>query len=297
MSLLSPGPGETVLDCTVGLGGHAEALAAHIGSTGVLVINDVDQGNLQRAVSRLEALPGSPRVVSLHGNFAEAPRKLMELGLAADVVLADLGFASNQMDDPSRGFSFRREGPLDMRLGQAVGRTAADLVNALSEQELSELIRDFGEERRHRQVARKLVEARKTAPIETTAQLADLVRSVVRRSPHGAGIDPATRTFQALRIAVNDEIACLESLLESVRRAVSGREAGGGGPSWLNPGARVGVISFHSLEDRPVKKLFSELVDRGLASTLARKPVEADDVEVNANPRARSAKLRAIRVN
>ncbi|MBL0927346.1 MAG: 16S rRNA (cytosine(1402)-N(4))-methyltransferase RsmH [Phycisphaerales bacterium] len=301
LATLSPRPGETVLDCTAGLGGHAARLGEAVGASGTVVVNDMDPAQAAAARARCEQIPNGPRVVMLAGNFVDAPRRLAEAGLSAGVVLADLGFASNQMSDPSRGLSFQGDAPLDMRLDPTLPASAADLVQSLPEAELAEIIRDFGEERRWRQVARKLVQERGASPIRTTARLAALVRAAVGpEAPGGSRIDPATRTFQALRIAVNDELGSLRSLLESVGRSASARRSGGGvtggGGSWLAPGARVGIISFHSLEDRLVKHAFGELVDRGLAEHVTRKPLVATEGEVSENPRARSAKLRAIRL-
>lgn len=321
LELLSPEPGQTYLDCTAGLGGHAAAMAQRVGPTGTVVLNDVDPSNLESAAQRLREMPGAPTVITFAGNFVDAPRRLMEKGLSVDMALADLGFASNQMEDGSRGLSFMREGPLDMRLDPTLATTAADLVNRLSEEELTEIIRDFGEEPRARRVAQKLVEARSSGPIRTTLELAAVVRSALggaptrdafstrndgspSRSSRGPSrIDPATRTFQALRIAVNDELGALGSFLESVGRASTARaqrQAGTGTASsevWLRSGARVGVISFHSLEDRMVKRRFSELEGRGVCEVLTRRPVEATDEENAVNPRARSAKLRVLRVD
>jgi 16S rRNA (cytosine1402-N4)-methyltransferase len=290
VELLAPRQGQTFLDCTAGLGGHAAAIAARLGPSGTVILNDVDPANLTKASETVGAL--GVRTVSLRGNFADAPRVLAERGLAADMVLADLGFASSQMDDPARGLAFSSDGPLDMRLDPSLATTAADLVASLPESELTRIIGEFGEDRDARRIARKLVEARRERPISTTRQLAELVRQASGRRSAGA-IDPATRTFQALRIAVNDELGSLEALLSAVER---GAGAAGGKPGWLNPGARVAIISFHSLEDRPVKRSFAGLVERGLATGLTRRPVEADERELAANPRARSAKLRAIRL-
>lgn len=320
LRLLDPKPGEVVVDCTVGLGGHAAALGERVGPTGKLVAIDLDPGNLERAVARLrERLDrgdrGGPEIIGHAGNFAGAPRILAERSLAADVVLADLGFSSSQMDDPERGLSMKREGPLDMRLSPSAPVSAAELVNTSSEADLAELIRDYGEEPGARRIARKIVEARQAEPIQTTSELASIVRAALPRSgpprggKRGSGgkqIDPATRTFQAIRIAVNDEIGSLHALLESIDRGArslalarsGGVDAGGVGGmgGWLRPGARIGIISFHSLEDRPVKEAFASLVERGLATHVARKPVIASDGELATNPRARSAKLRVIRV-
>jgi 16S rRNA (cytosine1402-N4)-methyltransferase len=199
------------------------------------------------------------------------------------------------VDDPARGFSFMRDGPLDMRLDPGSPITAGELVNTMPERELAELIRDLGEEPPDmaRRIAAKVVSERKAAPIETTGRLASVVRSAIPTArAFASSIHPATRTFQALRIAVNDELGNLERLLGAVGRAAVAVSQGRA--AWLAPGARVGIISFHSLEDRPVKLRFAELVERGLATALTRKPVTATEEEIAANPRARSAKFRAI---
>lgn len=304
VATLDPRRGEVALDCTAGLGGHAAALGLRVGREGTVVLCDLDPANLAAAGARVEGLAEPPRVLGWYTNFADAPRRVIAMGeggFRADVVLADLGFASNQMDAAERGFSFMREGPLDMRLDPASPVSAAQLVNTLPARELEEIIRDYGEERHARAVAQKLVEARRAEPITTTARLAAIVRSVVGPRGGGASIDSATRTFQALRIAVNDELGNLHALLEAVERAAkalaAGGEGGAGQRTWLAPGARVGIIAFHSLEDRLVKRAFAKLVDQGLASALTRKPIEAGDEETARNPRARSAKFRAVRLS
>ncbi|MBL0922570.1 MAG: 16S rRNA (cytosine(1402)-N(4))-methyltransferase RsmH [Phycisphaerales bacterium] len=305
-------PGETALDCTAGLGGHAAAMAAAVGPSGVVVLNDADPSNLALAEARLRGLEGGPRVVAMRGNFADAPRRLAELGLRAHAVLADLGFASTQVEDASRGLSFQRDGPLDMRFDPASPTTAADLVNTLGERELVEILRDFGEERDAPRIARKIVEERSREPITTTARLADIVRTVSnprrtagtdRTSRSGpARIDPATRTFQALRIVVNDELGSLTMLLDSIGRASAALASGAASGAWLHPGARIAIIAFHSLEDRLVKRAFDEWIDRGWARAIGpgagsrSRPVEATEDEERRNPRSRSAKLRAIRI-
>jgi 16S rRNA (cytosine1402-N4)-methyltransferase len=298
LAALDPRPGEVYLDCTAGLGGHAAGVAERLGPAGTVVLLDLDPGNLSAAGERLRALPRGPKVVTERGNFAEAPFRLEALGLRADLVLADLGFASPQVDDPARGLSFQAEGPLDMRLDPAGPVTAADLVNRLNEGELERILREFGEERESRRIAQKLARERTREPITTTTRLAAIVRGVVGpRHPRG-GADPATRTFQALRIAVNDELGNLDALLHHVERAASASTVTG--RSWLAPGARVGVIAFHSLEDRPVKRSFEGLVKAGRAADVGvgngRGLMTASDAEVAANPRARSAKLRVIRL-
>jgi 16S rRNA (cytosine1402-N4)-methyltransferase len=225
---------------------------------------------LELARQRLAGWP----VTLVHANFDELPAVLANLGIDRVAgVLADLGFASDQVDEPARGLSFRQEGPLDMRLNPTAGATAADLVNTLSEQALANLFWEYGEERYSRRVARRIVERRQTTPFATTTDLAEVVRRCVPRS---GGLDPATRVFQALRIAVNDELGALDRLLAALPRLVL-------------PGGRVGIISFHSLEDRRVKQAFRQ---RDVWQPLTKKPVEASAAELARNPRARSAKLR-----
>lgn len=297
--------GDVALDCTAGRGGHAAAIAAWLRANGggTVVLCDLDRGNLDFASARVREVGGADiRVEAIHGNFASAPRRMLELGLSANAVLADLGFSSNQMDDRSRGLSFQGEGPLDMRLDPTGPVTAADLVNSVSEQELSEILRDFGEERQHRAIARKVVAVREASPIHTTAELAEIVRSVVGSRPNpGSGskksIHPATKTFQALRIAVNDELGNLDALLEAVQRAASAmRIERAGAAKWIAPGSRIAVISFHSLEDRRVKRAFSGMEQRGLGTVLTSRPISAGEGEISQNPRSRSAKMRAIRM-
>lgn len=308
IELLSPAPGEVYVDCTAGLGGHASAVAERLGSEGggTVVLFDLDPDNLAASKARIEALGSPPKVLTHHGSFAQVARVLSDFDVVADCVLADLGFASNQMDSPARGLSFMRDGPLDMRLNPRSPISAAELVNTLSERELCEIIRDFGEDDLARRIAAKLVQARESEPITTTARLAAVIREAVPRRPGpGGAIDPATKTFQALRIVVNDELGSLKRLLDAVGRAALavrlGRDQGDSGEarpssSWLQQGARVGVISFHSLEDRPVKRAFGEMVERGTGTLVNKKPAVARDEELALNPRSRSAKLRVIRI-
>lgn len=307
MELLDPRPGETVIDCTAGRGGHAVECARRVGPGGRVVLFDVDAENLSYAARRLAEEAGcTPSVV--HSSFAAVAERLCgqggEMVVKADVVLADLGFSSTQMDDPGRGFSFMADGPLDMRLDPTSGVTAAELLRSLPESELAELLYRVGEEPLARRIARKVVELRGREPIESTAQLARLVREAYGPRAHRSRLHPATRTFMALRIAVNDELGALQGLLHAIRSgaesAVRGtgddRSATGRSPSWLQPGARIGIISFHSLEDRLVKHSFAELARAGLVEILTRKPVVSSDDESAENPRARSAKLRVLRV-
>ncbi|MEM1185087.1 MAG: 16S rRNA (cytosine(1402)-N(4))-methyltransferase RsmH [Planctomycetota bacterium] len=299
VGLLAPEPGGVYVDGTAGLGGHASAIAVLLGPSGRVVLNDLDPGNLSLASDAVRSVEGGPATVdSVYGAFDDLPARLSEMGVQADSVLLDLGFASVQVDDPERGLSFKNDGPLDMRLDPDGPVKAADLVGQLDERDLADVIYRFGEERASRRISRKIVEARAAEPILTTGRLAELVRSALPRSGsrpgsrRGPRIDPATRTFQALRIAVNDEIGRLERLLASIE--VESRAVASGGGSWLAPGCRIAIISFHSLEDRPVKQAFRGLVDNGLAEALTRKPLVASDAERDDNPRARSAKLRGV---
>jgi 16S rRNA (cytosine1402-N4)-methyltransferase len=275
LRLLGPAPGETWVDCTVGAGGHSRLIAEKLGDAGRLIGLDQDPTMLDLARVRLVGLP----VELVHANFDQVAEVLANRGVAAvDGVLADLGFCSDQLERADRGLSFREDGPLDMRLDPSHGETAADLVNRLSEAGLADVFWEYGEERFSRRIARKIVEVRKDRPPATTGELASLVRSCVPRS---GGIDPATRVFQALRIAVNDELGALERLLAALPRVVK-------------TGGRAGLISFHSLEDRRVKQAFRAAT---VWQPLTKKPVEAGDEEAARNPRARSAKLRvALRI-
>jgi 16S rRNA (cytosine1402-N4)-methyltransferase len=304
LEVLAPGAGETYVDCTAGLGGHAAAVGgmlARRGGGGTVIINDADPLNLTLAAEHVRAQSPGVNVHVLTGNFAEIPNKLPGLGvggLKADMLLADLGFASTQVDDPARGFSFSHDGPLDMRLDPTLPVSAADLVNGMSEAELAAVIQRYGEDRNARRIASKLVRGRAENPINTTGRLAELVRSA---SPgpwrgKGGGIDPATRTFQALRMAVNDEVGSLEALLgaavRDAERLAKGKEAEA---VWLKPGARLAVLSFHSLEDRPVKQAFAAIMELG-GTDLTDGPRVAGEEELGRNSRARSAKLRAVRL-
>lgn len=288
--VLEPRAGETYLDCTAGLGGHASAVGALIGTTGRVVLNDLDEGNLKRASVTVGATGAG--VVAIHGNFADLPWALAERGIVANMVLADLGFASSQVDDAERGLSFMRDGPLDMRLDPSKGLTAADLVNRAPEGELTRMIGDLGEEKQAAKISRKIVQERRQTPIQTTSQLAEIVKKAVPWNPEHVRIHPATRTFQAIRIAVNDELGALDALLAGIGSAIG--SAGGAG-SWLAKGARVALISFHSLEDRRVKEAFAGLVKGGKA-TDEYGLIRASEAEQSANPRSRSAKMRVIRV-
>jgi 16S rRNA (cytosine1402-N4)-methyltransferase len=274
LDALAIGPGQVVVDATVGAGGHARLLAERLIPGGRLIGLDQDPAMLDLARPRLEGLPAT----LIQANFELVREVLNGLGIAqVDAVIADLGFCSDQLDDPQRGLSFNHPGPLDMRLDPARGEPASALLRRLNERDLADLIFQYGEERFSRRIARKIVEMRKRTPLETTEQLADLVRRCVPHRGRRHTIDPATRVFQALRIAVNDELGALDRLLAAL-------------PGYVKPGGRAAIISFHSLEDRRVKLAFRE---RSIWDALTRKPVQASEEEVRNNPRARSAKLRA----
>jgi 16S rRNA (cytosine1402-N4)-methyltransferase len=284
LAALAPLPGQTLVDATVGAGGHARLLAERIPPAGRLVGLDRDPTMLELSRRRLADLA----VTLVHANFDQLREVLDELGIAmADGVLADLGVCSDQIDQAERGFSFQRAGPLDMRLDPTQGEPAGNLLRRLSERDLADLFWKYGEERFSRRIARRIVELRKqrgkqrdkeTGLLKRTEELAELVRRCVPR-PRGprTGIDPATRVFQALRIAVNDELGALDRFLEAL-------------PGCVRPGGRVAILSFHSLEDRRVKRAFR---DRRYWRALTPKPLRPGEEEIRNNPRSRSAKLRA----
>jgi 16S rRNA (cytosine1402-N4)-methyltransferase len=278
LAFLDASGGGLFVDCTVGLGGHSRALL-EAGADRVIGL-DRDPDALQLAADALAAF-GS-RVELVHADYRDLDRVLDERGIEGVAgALADLGVSSLQLDSVGRGFSFRRDEPLDMRMDRSAGPTAAELLNSADEKELADAIFQYGEERFSRRISRAIVTARQTAPVETTGQLASIVRRAVPSRGYQR-IDPATRTFQALRIWVNRELHGLDRFLESASRR-------------LLAGARLAVISFHSLEDRIVKHVFRAL-ERGEATLriLTKRPVVPSEDEVARNPRARSAKLRVI---
>ncbi len=276
LEALQPGRGGLFVDCTLGLGGHTRALL-EAGASQVLA---VDRDPAALALAREALAEFGDRVAFAHADYRELPRLLDERGLdAVDGAVADLGVSSLQLDGAGRGFSFQRDEALDMRMDTSQGPTAADLIGRVDEHELADLIYAFGEERRSRAVARAIVAARRTAPITTTGQLAAIVRRVVGRSGR---IDPATRTFQAIRVWVNEELAGLDTFL----RAAGAR---------LRVGARLAVVTFHSLEDRPVKHTFRAMAkEDGAFRLVTKRSVVPGEDETRRNPRARSARLRAI---
>ena len=278
VELLEPSRGGLFVDCTVGLGGHARALLA--GGATRLVGLDRDSSALSLAADTLS--PWVDRVELVHADFRQLPSVLASRGISVvDGALADLGVSSMQLDAPGRGFSFRRDEPLDMRMDRTAGPTAAELLAEVEETDLANVIFRYGEERFSRRIARDIVGARQSGGIATTGRLAEIVRRAIPRKGHQR-IDPATRTFQALRIWVNRELEGLDAFLVDASRV-------------LRAGARLAVITFHSLEDRIVKHAFRALAAGEEAiRVLTRKPVVPGDAEVARNPRARSAKLRAI---
>jgi 16S rRNA (cytosine1402-N4)-methyltransferase len=285
---LAPRPGACLLDGTLGGGGHALALLTAAQPGGRLLGIDADPAALAAAEARLREAGLPMRSYTLHhGTFAAMAAAAATYGFTAfDGILLDLGVSSHQLDTPARGFSFSSDGPLDMRLDPTRGPTAADLVNSLPEQELAKILFRYGEERGSRRIARLIVERRAGAPFTSTADLAALVARAIGRGGRDK-IHPATRTFQALRIAVNGELEQLEAALPQAVELLAAE-------------GRIAVISFHSLEDRIVKQFFRAESGYGGSmnerparlSIITKKPVEADPSEVAANPRARSAKLR-----
>jgi 16S rRNA (cytosine1402-N4)-methyltransferase len=278
IALLDPARGGLFVDCTVGLGGHARVLL-EAGASRLLGL-DRDPEALKIARARLEGF--GDRVELVHADYRELGRVLDDRGVrGVDGALADLGVSSMQLDAEGRGFSFRRDEPLDMRMDQSQGPTAAGLLDQVGEEELANLIFEFGEERYSRRIARAIVDARRRGSITTTGQLAQIVRRAVPRRGHQR-IDPATRTFQAIRIWVNRELDQLEAfVVEACGRLLAG--------------ARFAVITFHSLEDRIVKHAFRALAQgRMTLRILTKRPIVPGDSELDRNPRARSAKLRAV---
>jgi len=275
---LRPERGGVFVDCTVGLGGHSRALL-EAGATRIIGL-DRDSDALTEARATLSAF--ADRVDLVHADYRTIEDVLDRRGIqVVDGALADLGVSSMQFDSPGRGFSFQRDEPLDMRMDRAAGSTAAHLIAGSTEEELADTIYAYGEERFSRRIARALVAARRESPIETTGRLASIVRRAVPTRGYSR-IDPATRTFQAIRIWVNRELEGLDRFLEAAARR-------------LRVGARLAVITFHSLEDRIVKHTLRALAhgDAAPLKVLTKKPVVADEDEVRHNPRARSAKLRA----
>ncbi len=276
-------PDAVLVDATIGQGGHAQALSKRLGEKGLLIGLDVDAASLETARRRLEGV--SCRVELRRANFGRLEEELREVGVErVSVILADLGFCSAQMADRDRGFSFQEDGPLDMRLDDRLEQTAADLVNGLPENELADLIYEYGEERKSRRIAKAIVTARRRQRLTRTLELAAVILEAFGLRDRGwqYKIHPATRTFQALRIAVNGELRQLERLLAL-------------GPDLLVPGGQMAVISFHSLEDRLIKNSFRTNYAAGIYDQISKKPIVAGREEILRNRRSRSAKLRVAR--
>ena len=272
LAWLQPMPGQTFVDGTLGGGGHTRLLAEKVGSSGLIVALDRDPRALAVAAETLADLP----VKTVHADFRNIPAVLRELEIdAVDGILLDLGMSSDQLADEERGFSFQGAGELDLRFDPTVGQPAWQLIERLGAEELANLIYEYGEERFSRRIARRIMERRGRQRLRNSAELAELVRSCVPRSRNHP-IDPATRTFQALRIAVNDEMGALDAALRDAVQV-------------LRPGGRLAVISFHSLEDRRVKQAFRS---NPQYVVLTKKPVRPYETEIRRNPRSRSAKLR-----
>ncbi|MFL5293165.1 MAG: 16S rRNA (cytosine(1402)-N(4))-methyltransferase RsmH [Myxococcales bacterium] len=292
VELLAPDPGKIYLDATVGGGGHAEALLA----AGARVIGlDQDPRALEAARSRLASY--GERFAVEHANFREAAEVLDRRGISqVDGVLVDLGVSSHQLDDAERGFSFQRPGPLDMRMDPTRGAPLSERLGEWDEKELSAILRDLGEERFARPIARRIVSEHGRGTLTDTAKLAEVVASAIPRKAWPRAIHPATRTFQALRLAVNDELGALSDFLAAL-------------PRFVARGGRAAAIAFHSLEDRMVKQAFARLATGCICPprlpvcacgrtaawrVLTKKAVQASDAEQAENPRARSARLRAV---
>jgi 16S rRNA (cytosine1402-N4)-methyltransferase len=279
LEFLNVRPGGVIVDATVGLGGHSAEIAKRLGATGRLICFDRDPQAMELAKARMDEVRAEigdamPEVVFEPRAFSESSNVIAPESL--DGLLADFGVSSLQLDEAQRGFSFRLDAPLDMRMDTRTGETAEQVVNQEDENELADLIYEFGEERRSRRIARAIVRAR---PIRSTAELAAII-SAAAPSMKGDKIHPATRTFQALRIRVNDELGEIRTLLASA-------------PSLLKPGGRLVLISFHSLEDRLVKDAFRDAGHAGIYKVLTKKPVVAQEQEQMRNPRSRSAKMRS----
>jgi 16S rRNA (cytosine1402-N4)-methyltransferase len=283
LDALNPVPGKTIVDCTLGRGGHASAILPLLGKDGLLIGLDADPRNLEFARQRLATAAPESSHRLFHANFSELPEVLHLTGTPkVDGILADLGLSTNQLFDPQYGLSFQQPMPLDMRIDPRTRQTAADLVNRMSEEDLANVLYNFADERYSRRIARKIGEARRQSPIKTTDRLAQLVRDAIPRKPGPPErIDPATRTFMALRMAVNDEMGNLQRLLEQV-------------PKFLSPGGRLAIISFHSVEDRLVKQAFRSAEQTGSILVITKRPLSPEPEELARNPRSRSAKLRVV---
>lgn len=285
IDLLKPQPGDTYIDCTAGFGGHAQEIIDRLGEQGQAILIDQDPQAIQALQQRFDQ---DPRVKVVHSNFSDISWSELP---KADMIFADLGVSSLQLDDPARGFTFRAPGPLDMRMDSSSGMTLGEFLQTVTEDELADIIWRYGEERHSRRIARGIIVARDADKLDSTEDLAEVIRA--QSFTRDTKIDPATRTFQALRIALNNELTSLDYLLEQA-------------PNQLKPGGRLAVISFHSLEDRKIKQKMRDIstpvcdtitgqaLQESNYRLLTKKPLTAAPSELDYNPRARSAKLRAV---
>ena len=278
ISSLNLKPGYIALDATIGGGGHGLEILKRITPGGKLIGLDADEAAIRIASEHLKEFAGSFKLIN--ENFRNMDRALAKENIKAlNAILLDVGVSSFQLDDKERGFSIKEEARLDMRMDRRLSLSAFDVINKYKERDLSDIIYKYGEERFSRKIARRIVEERSNKPIETTTELAGIVRRSMGQKQNYFRIDPATRTFQAIRIAVNDELGALE---EGIKKAVS----------WLDVGARIAVITFHSLEDRIVKNLYKGYAGLGVLKIITKKPVNPSPEETAKNPRARSGRLR-----
>jgi len=275
---MSPSPGEHLLDLTLGRAGHSIEILRRTSPDGRLVGVDRDPDALQESALRLPA----ERVLLIQGDFGRMPQLREQVGNETwDLVLADLGVSSPQIDDGRRGFSFRHDGPLDMRMDPSEGETAAEYLARVDEAELARIIHEYGEDRHSRRIAAAIIRERRIQPVDTTLALARLIEANTPKSPD-RHLHPATRTFQALRIEINRELTSLQHLLDRVG-------------SLLSRGGRMAILSYHSLEDRKVKQAFKDLAREGDHELITAKPIRPGEEEVSRNPRSRSARLRILR--
>jgi len=268
---------DTVLDMTLGAGGHSKAI---LGLGKKIWLVGIDQDDAAISIAKEKLSPWKDKVTIVKGNFRDAEKLLADAGVSKiDKIIFDLGVSSMQLDDASRGFSFRHDAPLSMKMSEEIKFSARDIVNGWDEKDIANVIFAYGEERKARTIAKAIVAAREIKPIETTFELANIVERAIGKKPWEK-INPATKTFQALRIAVNDELGSLKAGLEAAEKI-------------LSPQGRMAVVSFHSLEDRIVKNFMKEKTEFG-DKIITKKPIVAMDEEISRNPRSRSAKLRIM---
>lgn len=280
LEVLNPKQGEFIVDGTAGSGGHSAEILKKIGDDGKLLSIDWDKENIENLKKKFG---DRKNIILVNGNYADLREILENNDLPkADGLLIDLGFSSVQLE-ANRGFSFQKDEPLDMRYSVDSELTAAEVVNSFPEKDLADIFYKYGEERMSRQIAKKIVEERRKERITTTGRLVEVVKSAMSKRYEGGRINPATRVFQALRIYVNNELGNLEKIMNDLEKV-------------MNPGARVAIISFHSLEDRMVKIHFKEMEKNNLGEILTKKPITASEGEISENPRSRSAKLRVLKI-